>query len=682
MTGEGPTYDQLEVRAARAEEDLRLSNERFLKVFNAGLSFMYIRSMEDRKLIEANDAFLQLTGFSREEVIGRTLVELGILEPDAQEAILAEYSRTGRINDREAEIKSGTGETKYVVFSMDGMEYGGRPCVIVSGMDITRHREVEEALRRSEARAKRKLAELEAIYDSAPVGLCVLDQDLRFLRINKKLAENDGTSPEEALGRPFREIVPGFADRLEVLFRRVLDNGEAVRNVEISGETPARPGAVRTWVADYLPLKDEHGHVLGVNVVAHEVTEQRRLEASLRKSEHNARQAWEEAVRTAAELRAALESASEGVVFYSTENRISYLNPAAEGLIGLTLKEVSAIPAEERVGLFRIKNPDHNCVEIDELVSRRALKGEVLVNHEFLLLPRGSDEYRHLLSHAAPITLEDGEIVGAVQTFTDITELIQAREQARMANAAKDRFLANMSHELRTPLSGIMGLTDLLIQRLQKTENLQYAQLIKESAGSLNSLLSEILDSSKIASGKLTIASRPFNIRTEINKVINLYQTKAEAQGIHIGSDLDPDLPTLLLGDAERLGQVLRNLVSNAVKFTDKGDIEVGAKCSYEPSGEVNVTFHVRDTGPGIPEDQQARLFEDFYQVEGHLTKTHSGTGLGLTIARGIVQAMGGRIWVQSSPGGAACSSSKSGSRSLSTRRMLRRRRVRNRARM
>ncbi|MCG6122645.1 MAG: ATP-binding protein [Microvirga sp.] len=251
-----------------------------------------------------------------------------------------------------------------------------------------------------------------------------------------------------------------------------------------------------------------------------------------------------------------------------------------------------------------------------------------------------------------PVQGRDGspEMLRAGREITErvVTEraLANERSRAQAANEAKSRFLATVSHEFRTPLNGILGMTDLLLDTPLDLEQQTYLRAVKTSGGALLSLIDEILDFSKIEAGKLDLSCDPFDARALIQGVVELLAPRAQGKGVEIACFVDSRAPRLLVGDPDRLRQVLVNLAGNAVKFTDAGG--VGIEADYE--GGI-LTIHVADTGPGIPEDRLGQIFEEFEQGDGTHSSKNGGTGLGLAISRRIVERMGGSIAVESAPG-------------------------------
>jgi PAS domain S-box-containing protein len=353
-----------------------------------------------------------------------------------------------------------------------------------------------------------------------------------------------------------------------------------------------------------------------------------------------------------------LDSTAEGIFGVDLQGRCIFCNPACISALGCD--SVDDLLGVDVYSLIHHALPDASAIPIAECRIYQTLHGggAAIVDDQVLWRRDGTSfsvEYR-----CNPMSI-DGRVVGAVITFVEIgermrrqQELRQAKHAAEAANRAKSEFLANMSHEIRTPMNGILGMVELALDTQLSAEQKDYLDTIKESCDALLTVINDILDLSKVEAGKLDLELVPFNLRDKLEATMHGLALRAEQKGLELVCHISPAVPDWVVGDGDRLRQIIVNLLGNAIKFTETGEVTLRVEpCQGPAPDEKSCALHfaVHDTGIGIPIEKQALIFDAFSQADGSTTRCFGGTGLGLTISSRLVELMKGQIWVESEVG-------------------------------
>jgi PAS domain S-box-containing protein len=476
---------------------------------------------------------------------------------------------------------------------------------------------------------------------------------------NPALEKITGYSAEELIGRDPRFLMLDDLNQPDLpMLQQAMAAGEECQVVLRSYR---KDGSLFWNELSVSPVRDEHGIVNHFVGITEDITERKRGEEILR--------------ATSALQRAILDSAGYAVISTSAEGHIRIFNAAAERMIGYKAEEVIGRPTsilihdwteverrakELSAELGRPVSPDF------EVFVAKARLGQA-DEHEWTYVRKDGSRLPVLLS-VTPVRDERGVILGFMGIASDITErkraetqLQQARQAAEAASRAKGEFLANMSHEIRTPMNAVMGMTELALGTELTREQRGYLMAARNSAIDLLTIINDVLDFSKIEAGKLELHPEPFRLRDALGLDLKTFSLRAAEKGLELTLRVHPEVPDALMGDVGRLRQILNNLVSNALKFTEKG--EVAVEVSIADSDLQSTTrktlapaqcvlhFRVSDTGIGVALDQQTAIFEAFTQADTSITRQYGGTGLGLAIAGRLSRLMGGEIWVESERG-------------------------------
>ncbi len=507
--------------------------------------------------------------------------------------------------------------------------------VVLTCSDITARREAEAALRDSEARY-RLLAET--------TNDVITRLNLEFKReyVSPTCRNLLGYEPEELMGaQPSDSIHPDDAPVVRELARRLVAGKVSGDRTTSTYRTKHKDGRW-LWIEAGMTLARDPASGAPISLICslRDMTQRKRAEQALADSE--------------ARYRLLAENTSELIMLGHDDGRKVYISPASERLLGFKPDELSAMRLRDYV------HPD----DLDRLyaTTARLTHGEdqVSVIYRVLHRKRGwiaiEGGFRRI-ANAAP---GQPNIVG---TFRDVSERQRqeralekaklaaemAQQQAELASQAKTDFLASMSHEIRTPLHGVIGYADLLIEGGGLTEQqASQAKLIQTSGAALLTVVDDILDFSKIEAGQVELDPRPFSINALVDNTVSIMRGLAETKGLALRVAIADDVPRDLVGDEDRLRQIVLNLLNNAVKFTPRGSIALSVDSLGKNDDTAHIRFSIEDTGLGIAQSRQTRLFQRFSQVDGSIRREFGGTGLGLAISKKLVEVMGGEIGFKS----------------------------------
>ena len=496
-------------------------------------------------------------------------------------------------------------------------EQGNVVQIIEYSIDVTTRKEAEASLRDSEERFR-------LLSSSAVDAIIMMDEQGKVAYWNNAAVKMFGYEESEIVGKDLHEtLAPAkyLAPHKEAFVDYVKTGGGNAIGKTLELEALHKDGT-EFPISLSLSVMKSKGQWLAIGLIR-DITEQKIHERELKK---------------ALEYQKLLVDTAATAIFTVDENQIIQdINPAFTYTMGFERHEVvgrhcdilRGAPCCDGCGLFNLDR--------DEKIFRRQCQ----------ITTKGGRVLTVIKN--AEITLdENGKLVGGVESFVDVTELTDAIEQAEAAKQTRSEFLANMSHEIRTPMNGIIGLSGLLLDTKLTEEQLEFTTAIRSSADSLLAIINDILDFSKIDAGHLKLELLPFDIRHTVYQTAYMAAQRAHQKGLELVVDIEDKVPMAVMGDAGRIKQILLNLVTNAVKFTEKGTVTVNLTKSCQ-----KLRFEVVDTGIGVTDEQILKLFRPFVQADSSTTRKYGGTGLGLSICKRLVELMGGKIGAhQNSQGG------------------------------
>ncbi|MFC9711392.1 PAS domain S-box protein [Paenibacillus sp. NPDC056933] len=577
----------------------------------------------DGKLLYVSPSVYPLLGYRPEEVTGRFLRDY--CHPEDY-PVLQELSLSG--NGCKMRVLHKKGHyiwMETLAKPVAGELHKGTQIVSIS-RDITQHKDAERRLRESRQRYK-------SLFEHNPAAVYSLDLVGNYNAVNRNLVKMLDIPRSQLIGQSF----------LSHLDQSEVHAGKAYFELVKQGKPQhyetkivnARGRKIDVSIINVPIIVDQE--LVGVYGILSDITE---------------RKDYTEQIQELSKQHALiLNSVTEGIYGLDAEGITRFMNPAAASMFGYTVEEFIGKSSHPIIHHSRADGsyfPKKECP-----IQMTVMDGQCRTVKEDVFWRKDGTSF--LVEYQVTPIIDEGQIQGAVIVFNDVTgdrEIMRAKETAELAAQAKSEFLSMVSHEIRTPMNGIVGMTELLIGTDLSEEQREYAEIIRESGDALLNILNDILDFSKLESGKMALAFEPFSLRKMLEQVAELFSPGAEEKQLKIRYRLNPDIPEFMVGDAMRIRQILVNLVSNALKFTNQGSIDVAVDIIHGSRPETSVLdFAVKDTGIGIPEDKLDQLFQSFSQLHPVINRKYGGTGLGLVISKRLVEIMGGSISVESEEG-------------------------------
>ncbi|WP_027366285.1 PAS domain-containing hybrid sensor histidine kinase/response regulator [Desulfocurvibacter africanus] len=608
----------------RSEERLRESEELYRGLFESVSEAIFLVRQSDGQILMANETASTMYRYSREELLRLKNTDVSA-EPHATKQ--ATHHFRSYIPVRYHRQKDGM--VFPVEITASEIEFQGETAHIIAIRDISERMHSEKKLQEGEERYRAVVEDLtEFVTRFTLAGVITF--------VNEAVCRFHDTPAENVLGKNLFDLLPSsVSDEL----RRQLASATPEQPLVFLTHPINSPSGEERW-QEWInrALFDAHGRILEYQGVGRDITEQKRAQEALARREQ--------------EFRNLADNAPDPIVRYNRDVVRTYANAA----LSLALD----VPYSELIGQGLSGTP----ISAEARQDYEQAVREVFDSGEeeiFVLQLNPKKGSLHIQYRLTPEYSEDGQVESVLAIGRDITDLLrleqelrQAKETAESASRAKSTFLSNMSHEIRTPLNSIQSVIELLPSLDISGEAASYVRIAEQSASHLLRLINNLLDLSRIESGKTELARKPFEPRHLLQAILRPLAVTAGTKGLDLAVAVADDVPARLMGDELRLGQILMNLVGNAIKYTDTGRISISVKrdaACGRGDGRIRLLFSVRDTGIGIPQDRREHLFEGFRHVLDLDRPSSESAGLGLQISTQLVEQMGGRIWVESELG-------------------------------
>jgi PAS domain S-box-containing protein len=619
------------------ERSLRESRERLRLLFDANSDAIFVRNVGTGKALgcyeEVNATACRLLGYSREELLRLTPADIDLEMRRDSDAFQARLRAEGMVVMESTQIAKD-GRHIPVEIHAHLFEMSGQPMVLAVARDISARRQAEQNLRAAEEKSQELFDLNQKIITESPFGILVYDASGQCVMANEASARAIGTTVEIILAQNYHQI-PSWRDY--GLYDAAI-KASTSRQMEHKTAQYISSFGRDVWLNYYFipAMIGGKPHLL---LLLDDVTARQQAEQRLRAEEEKNRELFD--------LNQTIITESPfGVLVYDGSGQCVMANQASARAIGTTVEVVMTqnyhhIPSWRTCGIYEAalralaeKRMVHSTSHVTSSFGR-----EIWLEHYFIPVVIGGRP--HLLLLIDDVTTRSQAEIA----------IHAAKDEAEAANRAKSEFLANMSHEIRTPMNAILGLTHLLGRTALGEQQRDFVDKIGSAGRSLLMLLNDILDFSRIEAGRLEIETTNFRLSEVLDGLAAIMSVNAGAKDVEVIIGPTAEVPDALKGDPLRLKQILYNLAGNALKFTEHGEVVVRVAPVCVEAETVTIRFSIRDTGIGIPLDQQGRLFAAFSQADTSTTRRFGGSGLGLAISKRLVDLMGGEIGVSSTPG-------------------------------